>query len=158
MESKLLKLYRKLNSFPFGNSLFNLGVSLKAPYFRTVRPNVVMLEPSLCKVQMKERWGIKNHIGTINAAAMCTLAELTGGLALDATIPSNLRWIPRGMTVSYLKKGKGRLESTCEFDSSIIREGDVVLPVILRDSAGQEVITAHITMYISSKKHKGAVM
>jgi len=152
MESPILKLYRKLNSFPFGGRIFNLGVSLKAPFFRTIKPNVIQLEPSLCKIQMKERWGIKNHIGTVNAAAMCTVAELTGGLALDATIPSHLRWIPKGMTVTYLKKGKGMLESTCEFDSSLIQEGDIILPVILRNSDGKEFFTANITMYISSKK------
>ncbi|NRB40865.1 MAG: DUF4442 domain-containing protein [Pseudomonadales bacterium] len=152
MESSILTLYRKLNSLPFGRVIFNLGISLKAPFFRTIRPNVVALEPSLCKVIMKERWGIKNHIGTVNAAAMCTVAELTGGLALDATIPSNLRWIPKGMTVAYLKKGKGILESTCEFDRSIIQEGDIILPVILRDASNQEVFTANITMYVCRKK------
>jgi acyl-coenzyme A thioesterase PaaI-like protein len=152
MESPVLKLYRKLNSLPFGSHIFNLGVSIKAPFFRTIRPNVINLEPSLCKVQMKERWGIKNHIGTINAAAMCTVAELTGGLALDATIPSHLRWLPKGMTVSYLKKAKGIIESTCEFDSSIIQEGDIILPIVLRNVAGQKVFLADITMYISRKK------
>ena len=152
MSSAILKLYRKLNTLPFGKRLFSLGVSLKAPFFRTIRPYVIELEPSLCKVQMKERWGIKNHIGTVNAAAMCTVAELKGGLALDETIPSDFRWIPKGMTVSYLKKGKGLLVSTCEFDQSIIQEGDIILPVILRDSSDQEVFTANITMYISRKK------
>jgi len=152
MESQVLRLYRKLNSLPFGNQLFNLCLSLKAPFFRTVRPNVIKLEPSHCKVKIKERWGIKNHIGTINAAAMCTVAELTSGLALDATIPSKFRWIPKGMQVSYLMKGKGELVSTCEFDSSIIQEGDLILPVVLRNTANQEVFRAEITMYITRKK------
>lgn len=152
MKPAILKLYEKLNSFPCGNCIFNLGVSFKAPFFRTIRPNVITLESSRCKVQMKERWGVKNHIGTINAAAMCTIAELTEGLAIDAIIPSTLRWIPKGMTVSYLKKGKGTLESTCEFDSSIVQEGDIILPVILRDSSGREVFTASIAMYVSRKK------
>ena len=152
MELPTLKIYRKLNSFPFGGRIFSMGVSFKAPFFRTIKPNIIELKPSVCKVQMKERWGIKNHIGTVNAAAMCTVAELTAGLALDATIPFHLRWLPRGMTVFYLKKGKGMLESTCEFDSSIIQEGDIILPVVLRNVAGQKVFTADITMYISRKK------
>lgn len=152
MESPILKLYRKLNALPFGSRLFNLGVGLKAPFFRTIKPNIIVLEPSLCKVQMKERWGVRNHIGTVNAAAMCTIAELTGGLALDVTLPSHLRWIPKGMTVAYLKKGKGLLEATCEFDRSIIKEGDIIVPVVLRDKSDQAVFTADIAMYISRKK------
>lgn len=78
MEAPVLKLYRKLNALPLSRYIFNFAVGFKAPFFRTIRPNIVELKPSLCKVQMKERWGIKNHIGTVNAGAMCTIAELIG--------------------------------------------------------------------------------
>ena len=152
MEAPVLKLYRKLNALPLGRYIFNFAVGFKAPFFRTIRPNIVELKPSLCKVQMKERWGIKNHIGTVNAGAMCTIAELTCGLALDATISADLRWIPKGMTVAYLAKGKGLLEATCEIDNTLLKEGDVVLPVVLNNSDGQQVFTANITMYLSRKR------
>lgn len=106
---------------------------------------------------MKERWGIKNHINTVNAGAMCTIAELTAGLALDVTLPKELRFIPKKMSVAYLKKGKGVLEATCNFDPSMIKEGDIILPVILRDSSDQKVFTADITMYVSRRK-KGCIV
>jgi hypothetical protein len=38
---------------------------------------------------------------------MFTLSELTGGLAVEASIPSNLRWLPKEMTVNYTKKAAG---------------------------------------------------
>jgi len=157
MEPTVLKLYRKLNALPLGRHFFNFAVGFKAPFFRTIRPNIVELKPSLCKVQMKEWWGLRNHIGTVNAAAMCTIAELTCGLALDATIPTDLRWIPKGMTVAYLAKGKGILEAECEIDPSVLMEGDVILPVVLRNSDNQTVFTADITMYLSRKKSRQIV-
>ena len=151
MGSPILKLYRKLDALPFGGHVFNLGVGLRAPFFGKINPDIFVLRDSICKVRMKDRWSIRNHLGTVNAGAMCTLAELTGGLALDATIPSELRWIPKGMTVSYLMKGEGVIESTCEFDSSIIQVGDILLPVILKNSNGEEVFSATIVMYITRK-------
>ncbi len=93
-------------------------------------------------------------MGTVNAGAMCTIAELTAGMALDATIPKHLRWIPKKMTVAYLTKGKGTLEASCDFDESIIQEGDIILPVLLKNTDNIIVFTADITFYISKKPAK----
>ena len=152
MATSTLKLYRKLKTLPLGGCAFNLAVSLKAPFFRTIRPNIVELEPSRCKIQIKDRWGVRNHIGTVNAVAMCTAAELAGGLALDVTIPPELRWIPKGMTVSYLKKAKGTLECTCELNDALIQEGDITVPVVIRNAGKEDVFSADITMHVSRKK------
>jgi hypothetical protein len=83
---------------------------------------------------------------------MCTLAELSGGLALDAAIPRDLRWLPRGMTVKYLKKARGTLIARCEFDPQIIHEGDIVIPLAVRNPENEVVFTAEIIFYISKKK------
>jgi len=152
--ARFLEIYNKASSIPFGNYLFNKGVGLVAPFFGKIRPNIIELKPSICVIKMKDRWGIRNHIGTVNAGAMCTLAELTGGMAVDATIPNHLRWIPMKMTVEYLRKGKGTLEATCSFDSDLIQEGDIALPVIIKNTAGKDVLSAEITFHISRKKQK----
>lgn len=55
---------------------------------------------------MKDRWRIRNHIGSVNAGTMCTLAELTGGMAVDASIPASLRWIPKDMTAAVFSQKK----------------------------------------------------
>lgn len=82
------------------------------------------------------------------------LAELTGGMAVDVTIPKHLRWIPMKMTVEYLRKGKGTLEATCSFDAGLIQEGEVALPVLIKNAAGKDVLKAEITFHISKKKNK----
>ena len=151
--ASFLETYNKLMKLPFGNYLFNKGVGVVAPFFGKIHPDVIELKSSLCVVRMKDRWGIRNHIGTVNAGAMCTLAELTAGMALDATIPSHLRWIPKKMTVEYLAKGKGTLEAVCSFDENTIQEGDIVLPVKIKNARNKDIFTADITFYVSSKKH-----
>lgn len=103
-------------------------------------------------IEIKDRHSVKNHIGTVHAGAMCTLAELSGALALDAAIPRELRWLPRAMTVEYLKKASGTLTARCEFDPQIIQEGDIVVPLEVRDPEDDVVFTAKITFYISKKK------
>ncbi len=150
--ASFLDAYRKVTGFPGGKYLFNKLIGYKAPFFGTIHPNILELESALSVVEMKDRRSIRNHIGSVNAGAMCTLAELSGGLALDAAIPRDLRWLPRGMTVAYLKKANGTLTARCEFDPGIIREGDIVLPLKVYDPANEVVFTAEIVFYISKRK------
>jgi acyl-coenzyme A thioesterase PaaI-like protein len=147
-----LEIYNKLTNLPFGRYLFDKDVGFVAPFFGKIHPHVIELKPSLCVVKMRDRRGVRNHIGTVNAGAMCTLAELTAGMAVDATIPKHLRWIPKKMTVAYLAKGKGTLEAVCSFDERLLQEGDVILPVSIKNTANREVCAAEITFHINRKK------
>ena len=150
--SKFLNLYNKITGLPLGSFFFNKGIGIVAPFFGKIRPNIIELAPYACKVQIKDRWGVRNHIGTINAGAMCTLAELTGGLAIDASLPDHLRWIPKGMSVQYLLKAKGTLTAICEFDKDVIQEGETVLPVVVTNEKNDKVFVAEITFHISKKR------
>ena len=93
--ASFLDAYRKVTGFPGGKYLFNKLIGYKAPFFGTIHPNILELESALSVVEMKDRRSIRNHIGSVNAGAMCTLAELSGGLALDAAIPRDLH-LPGG--------------------------------------------------------------
>ncbi len=154
--TQFLEIYKKASKIPLGRYFFNKGIGIVAPFFGKIQPNIVELKPARCVVKMKDRWGIRNHIGTVNAGAMCTLAELTGGMAVDAATPGHLRWIPKGMTVSYLAKGEGMLEAVCDFDESLLKEGEVTLPVNIKNSKNRDVFSAEITFYISRKKQKNS--
>jgi hypothetical protein len=62
-----LEIYNKLTNLPFGRYLFDKDVGFVAPFFGKIHPHVIELKPSLCVVKMRDRWGIRNHIGTVNA-------------------------------------------------------------------------------------------
>ncbi len=152
--SKTLAIYKKLTKLPFGNFIFSQAVSFQAPFFRTIHPLITDFRPGYCRVEIKDRRSIQNHFRTIHAGALCTLSELVGGLTVEATIPNHLRWIPREMTVKYVKKAKGKLVGECELDASLLQPGDVKLPFEIKDQTGQTVLKTEIVFYISERKTK----
>jgi acyl-coenzyme A thioesterase PaaI-like protein len=100
MSQQILSAYRTLSGKPGGKWLFSKLVCWKAPYFSSIAPRIETLEPGRCVATIKHRRAVTNHIGTVHAIALCNLAEFTGGLACDVSIPASMRWIPKGMTVS----------------------------------------------------------
>ena len=150
--NQTLDLFKRLAKYPLGKSAFTTGLVYRAPYFGSIHPRVIELKPGYCKVQMKERRSVRNHIGSINAGAMCTLCELTGGLAVEVSLPSNLRWIPKGMRIQYIKKAKGTIFGICELSPDILIPGDMQIPLEIKDESGDTVLKANITFYISERK------
>ncbi|MFT6006698.1 MAG: acyl-coenzyme A thioesterase PaaI-like protein [Pseudoalteromonas tetraodonis] len=149
--ASILKTYNRLNRIPFGRAIFAKSVGYSAPFFRTIKAKFIEFKPAYCETQIRDRWGVRNHLGTINAGALCSLAEMTGGLALDSVVPNNLRWIPRGMTVNYLNKATGVVTAISEFDPSIVVPGDVLIPIVVSNESGEPVFNAQITFYLSEK-------
>jgi acyl-coenzyme A thioesterase PaaI-like protein len=144
-----LKMYNKISQLPAGNWLFSKAVCFVAPYFGSIKPRFDELRPNFCQVSIKKRRSVQNHIGTVHAIAMCNMAELAGGTMTDISVPKGARWIPAGMTVKYVKKAKTNLIAVADgtgLDWTV--NGDVVVPVVVKDTHGETVFTADITMNI----------
>lgn len=97
-------LYRRLADRPFGRQIFGLGYMLKAPYFATVRPQVIQMQPHRGVVQLRKRRAVQNHIGTVHAIAVANGLEAAMGLLCEATTPAGMRWIPKGIQLEYVAK------------------------------------------------------
>lgn len=147
-----LSLFQRFSRYPMGTLLFSKALTLRAPYFSTIHPHITKLQPGSCSVEIKDRRSIRNHIGTINAGALCTLSELAGGLAVETALPDGLRWIPKEMTVQYVKKARGRLICECSIDKGALHPGDVRVPFEIKDSKGDTVLKTAIVFYISETK------
>jgi acyl-coenzyme A thioesterase PaaI-like protein len=151
----VLALYQRFARLPAGRRLFSLALCRQAPYFATIRPLIEQLEPGRIRVSMKKRRAVHNHIGTVHAIACCNLAEVAAGTLIEATLPRHLRWIPKGMTVRYLRKAGSDLHATVELPVSAFETpGDLVMPVKIGDVNGEIVVEADITMYISPRPAK----
>src|SRR5579863_3111128 len=109
MAAKSLTLFRRLGASASGRWLYSRLICLRAPYFATIAPLVLELAPGRCVVRLRDRRRVRNHIGTVHAIALCNAAELAAGLATDAAIADAQRWIPKGMSVHYLRKASGTL-------------------------------------------------
>jgi acyl-coenzyme A thioesterase PaaI-like protein len=148
-----LRHFERMSRWPAGRWLFARIVCLRAPYFATIRPRFVELRPGLCQVTMRKRRAVQNHIGTVHAIAMANLCELAAGMLMEVTIPVAMRWIPRGMTIEYLRKAQGRVSAVARLDKTEWHAPeDIGVPLTVTDAAGTEVVRAVITMYVSDRK------
>lgn len=154
MAASSLRLFRLLGSTAAGRWTFTRIICAKAPYFASISPLIDELAPGRCVVSLRDRRRVRNHIGTVHAIAMCNAAELAGGLATDVSIAPNQRWIPKGMTVRYLKKAKGTLLATARVAVPPVdapaQEAHAYVEV--RDAANEVVFDADIAMWISPRR------
>ena len=154
MATSILSLYRGMSRWPLGRWLFARAVCWKAPYFATIAPRFISLEPGRCEAEIRDRRRLHNHLGSVHAIALCNLAELAAGIMTDATIPSSMRWIPKGMTVEYLRKAAGTLRGVATPDIDVVEasEGyELPVTVLVTDGAGDIVFRARITMWVSPR-------
>jgi acyl-coenzyme A thioesterase PaaI-like protein len=148
-----LRAWLRMQRSGFGRWLFARTVSRRAPYFGTIKPRFIELQPRLCRVSMRKRRAVENHIGTVHALAMGNLCELAAGMCTEVTIPTGMRWIPRGMTIEYLAKAETDVTATARLDKNEWAGADNVgVPVSVHDANGKEVVRAVISMYVSPRK------
>ncbi len=146
--SKLYELYRKLGNAKYGEAIGEI-----APYFATISPQFVSLEPGGCEIVLRNTKSVHNHIGSIHAIAICNGAELVAGLMTDVSIPPNHRWIPVAMRVEYLAKAMTDLRIVAhgkDIDWSAL--GRIAVPVEAFDDTGKKVFNAEISMQVSEMK------
>lgn len=158
MRRTTLDLWRTFSSKPAGKWAFSRLLCVKAPYFGSIRPRFEELRPQYCEVRMRKRRSVLNHIGTVHAVAMCNMAELAGGTMTEVTIPATHRWIPKGMTVKYLKMAKTDLVAIATPQSKIdwSTPGEFKVSVVVRDQQAEPVFEALITMWVAPRKnHSG---
>ena len=154
MASAALRLFQRFGGSAPGRWLVSRLICWRAPYFASIAPRIERLEPGGCVVRIRDRRRVRNHIGTVHAIALCNMAELSAGLATDAGIPATLRWIPKGMSVRYLRKAIGPMTATARVptiaDTPDPREVHALVEV--RDAGGETVFDADITMWIAPRK------
>jgi acyl-coenzyme A thioesterase PaaI-like protein len=149
-----LNIWKRLTFLPGGKWMFSRLLCFKAPYFGSIHPRFKELRPEYCEVRISKRRSVQNHLGTVHAIAMCNMAELAGGTMTEVTVPATHRWIPKGMTVEYLKKATTDLVAvaTPESKPDWSTPGEYKVKVVVRDRLENPVFQALITMWVSPKK------
>ncbi len=146
------ELYRRVSSLPLGKRFFSLMYGRKAPYFRTVRPQVRTVRPHYAELTIALRHSVENHIGTLHAIAVCNGLEAAMGLLAEATTPPERRWIPKGMQVNYVAKSTTDLLCVAETDpQDWLETGDVGVRVKAVRTDGVVVVEGIITIYVSDR-------
>ncbi|NKF49833.1 DUF4442 domain-containing protein [Shewanella sp. WXL01] len=152
--NKVMALYKKVTSYPFGNHIFSKMVSRMAPYFGTVKPYVQSLTANRCEVLIKKRKGVQNHIGTVHVIAICNGLEMAMGTMAEASIPKHLRWIPKGMNVEYTAKAGSDILCVAQVHPDQWQVGDLYVDVKAYDTEGVVVVDGKIKLWITEKPVK----
>ena len=151
--NRLMNVYSRCLKFPAGKRIFSKLICLKAPYFGTIKPLFKELRPGYCEILMKNRRAVQNHIKSVHAIAMCNISELAAGTMLEATLSKNMRWIPKGMTVEYLKIARTDLKAVCQIPTGDLDQPqELPITVHVNDTGEVEVFRAVIAMHLSEKK------
>ncbi len=163
--SRVVDLHRTATSLPLvgplvGERLFSFAFSQVAPYFWSIRPRFTVIEPHHAEVVIPKRRGVKNHLGTVHAIALCNGLEAAMGVLAEATIPADKRWIPKGMEVAYTAKATSDI--TCHADTDAdqwsaeaLPDSGGEVPVRVRGvrDDGTVVIEGVIRLWVTPRKH-----
>jgi len=153
MPTDPVALFRRLGGSAPGRWLFGKMLAWRMPFAGTIKPTMLVLEPGRCVARIRDRRAVHNHIGTVHAIACCNLAETVAGVGTEVTIPREMRWIPKSMTVRYLRKAIGTLTGTATIPPIAVGPArEIVVPVSVTNEAGEAVLEAEITMYVSPRK------
>ncbi len=125
----------------------------RVPYFASVLPHVVRMEPGFAEVTMPKWFFVHNHLSTVHAIASCNAAEMAMGMLMEATVPGSHRWIPKAINVRYLAKAATSLRAIARIDppdfGTVIDGVALVVPVSVVDRFGAEVVQADITTWVT---------
>ena len=150
---KVLDLYERSSRVPvLGRGAFSLAFGLKAPYFLTIAPTLVELRPNHAAVRIRKWWAVQNHIGTLHVIAVANGLEMAMGALAEATIPPHLRWIPKGMELSYLALADSTITATADTDpGDWAAPGEVAVRVQATRSDGTAVVRGVIRLHVSER-------
>ena len=152
--NKVLSMYRSALRWPFGRRLFSAFAARQAPYFASVSPIVSVLEPNKCEILVRKRKRVQNHIGTMHIIAIANGLEMAMGFMAEASIPNHLRWIPKGMELTYPNKGASDIRCVATVPPEAWQVGDLPVTVEAVDVSGTPVVVGKIFLWITEKPAK----
>ena len=143
---RLLSTWRRLRGTAPGRWLFSYLVGRTAPYSGSIRGSVLELEPGHCRIRLRDRPRLRNHLRSIHAIALANVAELASGLAMLTSLPTDARGIVTRIDVQYEKKARGTLVATSASHAPERVEENVehVVEAEVHDETGERVAVAHV--------------
>ena len=143
---RLRASWRRLARLPGGKTLFSLLLGWMTPYSGTIGARVAELEPGWCRVTLRDRRRVRNHLASVHAMAVANLAEMASGLAVLVGLPPGVQGIVTGFSISYQKKARGLLTAECRVSGGgldVTTEQEYEAAVAITDTQGD--VVAHAT-------------
>ncbi|ASP39181.1 DUF4442 domain-containing protein [Bacterioplanes sanyensis] len=128
------------------------------PFAGTAGTRVEKLEPQECIIVLRNRRKVRNHIGSVHAAAMALLAESATGFMTALSVPDDRIIVIRKMELEYLKRASGDMKAVASFSDEQVEyvrntdKGDIEVPVTITDATGTETVKATMVWAWTPKK------
>ena len=123
--------------------MFSWLLGRLTPYTRTIGARVEQLEPGFCRVTLRDRRRVRNHLASVHAIALANLAEVTSGLAVLTGLAPGVQGILTGFSISYERKARGPLSAECRVSvSDVTAEREQEAAVAITDAGGDVVARA----------------
>lgn len=107
--TSLLSMWNKFVQRPLGKRIVSRMIGLMAPYTGTIGAQVLDLAEGYARAQIRDRWGLRNHLKSLHAVALMNLGELTTGMAMMSAVPKGGRGIVLELQMQYVKKSRGTI-------------------------------------------------
>lgn len=150
----VLRLWQLARRIPAGERVFSRAFAWRAPYFGTIRPRFTVVEPGHAELVIRNRRRVHNHLGTVHAIALCNGLEAAMGALAEASIPTDRRWIPKGMEVAYTAKATSDITCIAETEPHVWSAEDPDVPVQVRGvrDDGTVVIEGVIRLWVTPRR------
>ena len=109
-------------------------------------------------IELPNRKKIQNHISQVHAAASVLLAETASGMIVGMNIPDDKLPLMKQLSAKYIKRSQGKQRAVATLSPAQIEQirttekGDVMVPVKLTDSTGEEVVLVEMNWAWVTKK------
>ena len=143
--ARVLSLWQRCAGLPFGREIFRFLFARTVPYSGTIGATVLELSRGHARIALRDRRGVRNHLGSIHAVALTNLGELASGLAMTTALPAGVRGIVLRIETVYLKKARGTLLCDCRVQVPEVT-GDLNHEVFaeIRDGGGDIVASVRV--------------
>lgn len=124
MKNQLSKIVDKLNKRPkwlrYRLLSFALGYTVK--FIGTAGVKCLHLSAEKSVFQVKNRRRVRNHIGSVHAAATALVVESATGMALAMHIPDGKIPVIKTMHIDYTKRSTGSITATARISEEQIEQ------------------------------------
>jgi len=149
----IFRVWQKLKLIPGGTFLFTKLLDFVVPYTGSIHPRVLKIERGHTKIELRDHRAVRNHLRSIHAVALSNLGEMSSGLAMLSTFPSNWEGIVVGFSIEFLKKARGTIIAESRVEPPPTLDGKIYeVHSSLRNSSGEVVANFTAQWKLRAKK------
>ena len=153
MKNQLAKIVEKLQSKPkwLRGKLMDIALGSTIKFIGTAGVHCDELTQERAVFTLKNRKKVRNHIGTVHAAATSLLAETASGMVLGMSIPDDKIPLLKTMHIDYVKRSTGNLKAIATITQEQVEKlhqedkGNMDISVIVTDDASIEPVECLMT-------------